>query len=36
MQVDRRTMLAGAASLPFATEAIAAAAADDWERIARQ
>jgi selenocysteine lyase/cysteine desulfurase len=37
MHVDRRTMLAGAASLPFTTEAIAAAAAaDDWERIAAE
>lgn len=35
MEVDRRTML-GAAALPFAAPAIAAAAeADDWERIAR-
>jgi selenocysteine lyase/cysteine desulfurase len=37
MEIDRRTMLAGAAALPFATGAIAAAAAaDDWERIARE
>jgi selenocysteine lyase/cysteine desulfurase len=42
MEIDRRTMLAGAAALPFATApfatgAIAAAAAtDDWERIARE
>jgi len=37
MEIDRRTMLAGTAALPFATSAIAAAAAaDDWERIARE
>jgi isopenicillin-N epimerase len=37
MEIDRRTMLAGAAVLPFASGAIAAAAAaDDWERIARE
>lgn len=37
MEIDRRTMLAGAAALPFATAPIAAAAAaDDWERIARE
>ncbi|MEO5613219.1 MAG: aminotransferase class V-fold PLP-dependent enzyme [Sphingomicrobium sp.] len=37
MEIDRRTMLAGAAALPFATGPIAAAAAaDDWERIARE
>jgi selenocysteine lyase/cysteine desulfurase len=39
MEIDRRTMLAGtgAAALPFATDGIAAAAAtDDWERIARE
>ena len=36
MEIDRRTML-GAAALPFATAPIAAAAAaDDWERIARE
>lgn len=36
MEVDRRTML-GAAALPFAAPAIAAAAAaDDWDRIADQ
>jgi selenocysteine lyase/cysteine desulfurase len=36
MEIDRRTML-GAAALPFAAPAIAAAAkADDWERIARE
>lgn len=37
MEIDRRTMLAGAAVLPFASEAITiAAAADDWDRIARE
>lgn len=37
MEIDRRTMLAGAAALPFATGSIAAtAAADDWELIARE
>ena len=37
MEIDRRTMLAGAAVLPFATGAVAAAAAaDDWARIARE
>jgi selenocysteine lyase/cysteine desulfurase len=37
MDVDRRTMLAGAAALPLASAPIAAAAAaDDWERIARE
>ena len=37
MEIDRRTMLAGAAALPLTTTAIAAAAtADDWERIARE
>ena len=37
MEIDRRTMLAGAAALPLATGPIAAAAfADDWERIARE
>jgi isopenicillin-N epimerase len=36
MEMDRRTLL-GAAALPFATGPIAAAAAgDDWERIARE
>jgi len=36
MEIDRRTLL-GAAALPFATGPIAAAAAgDDWERIARE
>src|SRR6185295_14626617 len=36
MEIDRRTLL-GAAALPFATAPIAAAAAgDDWERIARE
>ena len=37
MEVDRRTMLAGTLAMPFATEAVAAAAVtDDWERIARE
>jgi selenocysteine lyase/cysteine desulfurase len=37
MDIDRRTLLGGAAALPFATAPIAAAAAaDDWERIARE
>ena len=37
MEIDRRTMLAGAATLPLASARIAAAAAaDDWERIARE
>ena len=37
MEVDRRTLLGGAAALPFATAPVAAAAAaDDWERIARE
>ena len=37
MEIDRRTMLAGAAALPFAADAIAAAAAaDDWDRIASE
>jgi isopenicillin-N epimerase len=36
MEIDRRTML-GAAALPFAVGPIAAAAAvDDWDRIARE
>src|SRR3982751_4591400 len=36
MEIDRRTML-GAAALPFAVAPIAAAAAaDDWDRIARE
>jgi selenocysteine lyase/cysteine desulfurase len=36
MEIDRRTML-GAAAVPFAAAPIAAAAAvDDWERIARE
>src|SRR5260221_1477653 len=36
MDIDRRTLL-GAAALPFAAAPIAAAAAsDDWERIARE
>ena len=36
MEIDRRTLL-GAAALPFAAAPIAAAAAtDDWERIARE
>src|SRR3954471_7528965 len=36
MEIDRRTLL-GAAALPFAAGPIAAAAAhDDWERIARK
>src|SRR4051794_16618883 len=36
MDIDRRTLL-GAAALPFAVAPIAAAAAnDDWERIARE
>lgn len=36
MEIDRRTLL-GAAALPFATGPLtAAAAADDWERIARE
>jgi selenocysteine lyase/cysteine desulfurase len=36
MEIDRRTLL-GAAALPFAMAPIAAAAAgDDWERIARE
>lgn len=36
MELDRRSLL-GAAALPFAAPAIsAAAAADDWERIARE
>ena len=36
MEIDRRTLL-GAAALPFAAGPIAAAAAhDDWERIARE
>src|SRR5882724_2320105 len=36
MDIDRRTLLGGAA-LPFAATPIAvAAAADDWERIARE
>src|SRR6478672_13533977 len=37
MELDRRTMLTGAAAMPFASAPIAAAAAaDDWERIARE
>ena len=37
MEIDRRTLLAGAAALPFAAEAIAAAAAaGDWDRIAAE
>ena len=37
MEIDRRTMLAGTAALPFATESIAAVAASgDWDRIARE
>ncbi|NUS20825.1 MAG: aminotransferase class V-fold PLP-dependent enzyme, partial [Mesorhizobium sp.] len=36
MEIDRRTML-GAAALPFAAAPLSAAAAtDDWERIARE
>src|SRR5919107_1965971 len=36
MEIDRRTLL-GAAALPFAAPAIAAAARhDDWDRIARE
>src|SRR5438309_6240465 len=36
MEIDRRTLL-GAAALPLAAAPIAAAAAaDDWERIARE
>ena len=37
MEIDRRTLLGGAAALPVAAAPIAdAAAADDWERIARE
>src|SRR5947209_17704208 len=37
MEIDRRTMLAGTAALPFAAESIpAAAASGDWDRIARE
>ena len=37
MQLDRRSLLGGAAALPFAAAPIAAAAAsDDWEHIARE
>src|SRR4029078_1079323 len=37
MELDRRTILAGAAAMPFVSAPIAAAAAaDDWERIARE
>jgi selenocysteine lyase/cysteine desulfurase len=36
MDIDRRTMLGAAAALPFATAPIAAAAADDWDAIARE
>ncbi|MEA3082151.1 MAG: hypothetical protein QOD54_1819, partial [Sphingomonadales bacterium] len=37
MELDRRTLLGGAAALPFANTSIAAApAADDWELIARE
>jgi selenocysteine lyase/cysteine desulfurase len=37
MDIDRRTLLGSAAALPFATAPIAAAAAaDDWEWIARE
>src|SRR5947209_4410352 len=37
MEIDRRTMLAGTAALPFATESIAAVSASgDWDRIARE
>lgn len=36
MDVDRRTLLGGAAALPLAAPLAAAAQADDWERIARQ
>ena len=35
MDLDRRTLLAGAATLPLAAPIAAAAATDDWERIAR-
>jgi selenocysteine lyase/cysteine desulfurase len=37
MDLDRRTLLGGAAALPLASSAIAAAPTDDyWERIARE
>ena len=37
MDIDRRTLLGGAAALPLATSAIAAPPADDyWEKIARE
>ena len=38
MEVDRRTLLGGAAVMPFAAAvpAAAGAASDDWERIARE
>jgi isopenicillin-N epimerase len=36
MQIDRRALLGATAALPFAAAPIAAAATDDWERIARE
>jgi selenocysteine lyase/cysteine desulfurase len=37
MEIDRRTLLGATAALPFAAGPVAAAAAaDDWERIARE
>ena len=37
MDIDRRTLLGGAAALPLATSAMAAPPADDyWEKIARE
>src|SRR3954464_11814748 len=37
MEIDRRTLLGGAAALPFAAPAIGAAAAPDyWEQIAQK
>src|SRR5690242_18169867 len=36
MDIDRRTLLGGAAALPLATSAMAAPADDYWEEIARQ
>ena len=37
MELDRRTLIGGAAALPLAAPALAAApAVDDWEAIARE
>jgi len=36
MEVDRRTLLGGAAALPVATATVSASAVDEWDRIARE